>query len=618
MQTAIIKSLTLLLLTFFTGNCLLSQETKYKITVSYGSNIMPVGDKYVLELNDSERKIIDTGHRMITFSKLFNAGEPYVVRLISSPREANFLTYTGNDSVARGTVSNDDISIYLNAITPLTILKLNIFGIEEGETFYFADEYGRSLQTSFNFERGIGGFPKGDYYIFKQTGGPRACKLTNGQGIVPDSSITIQCDCSKPFTPPPPPANTYDLISRSSDNKILSTYYESWSPVISGKNENEGRFVAFVMYGKGIDGSSGNYRHVFWRDRKEGITKLVSKNAAGEEGNGNSFSPSISADGRSIVFETYATNLSGGDNNGVRDVYHWNQTNGQLTLISKSTGGQTANGESYEPVISGDGNTVAYTSGASNIVTLEPVFNTPNVYVYDVRSGSSSFITKDYETGKAAGGYAPAISDDGGKIAFCAFTNRLVKGDNNNLWDIFLWQKGTPGLKRISVPGAGAERDQGDESSSRVVWPSISGDGNSIVFATTSTTLAGDDRNGLQDIFLYNTGTNGIKRVSTLNNITEGDGNSPISQGERIGISYDGKWITYNTNATNFGVPKGNIVVQNTTTGKIIPATDITIGSTGRPMLSRHGYFVAAGCSEPYDKRFASSGLFTFYINLNQ
>ncbi|HNR17740.1 MAG TPA: hypothetical protein PKG90_13820 [Chitinophagaceae bacterium] len=604
--------------TVVTASCGLSSAT-YKVSVRYSSSLMPVNDRYELELATGERIVIDTGHRVVSFPRNFNTGESYRVRQVSVPRDCNLTTFSAPDSIAQGIIGTEDVSILLYCIPPpMSILKMRVTGIETGESFSFSDNYGRSPTFTFPATISLGGFPVGDPLIIKQTRGPRPCVITPASGVVPSDPITIQCDCSKPFTPPPPPANTYDLISRSSDDKILSSYYESWAPVIAGKNEDEGRFVAFTMYGKGIDGSSGNYRQVFWRDRKGGITKLVSKNAAGEEGDGNCFSPSISADGRSVVFESYAKNLASTDGNSVRDVYLWNEATGAITHISKSSMGETGNGESYEPVISGDGNTVAYTSNASNIVKLEPVFSTPNVYVHDVRSGITSFITKDYETGKAAGGYAPSISDDGTKIAFCAFTNRLVRNDNNNLWDIFLWEKGSGNLKRISVPGVGTERDQGNESSSRVVWASISGDGSSIVFATTSTTLTGADRNGMQDIFLYNTGTNSIKRVSTLNNTTEGDGDSPISQGERVGISYDGNWITYNTNATNFGVPKGNIVLQNTATGKIIPVTSITSGSTARPMLSRHGYYVVAGCSESYDKRFSSSGLFAFYCDINK
>ena len=97
------------------------------------------------------------------------------------------------------------------------------------------------------------------------------------------------------------------------------------------------------------------------------------------------------------------------------------------------------------------------------------------------------------------------------------------------------------------------------------------------------------------------------------NGITEGDGDSPVGQGERIGISYDGTWISYNTNAANMGVPKGNIVKQNTLTGEIIPVTSLTIGSTARPMISTEGRYVIAGCSEAYDKRFGTSGIFVFF-----
>jgi hypothetical protein len=614
MKPTLAKLLLHVLLIFFTGNPIFSQQAKFKVSVSYSNALMSKNDTFKFTLDNGEKITIDFTNRTRAFARQFLPRETYKVTQLSGTRTCNLWSQN-----SEGVIANEDVTVGINCGYPPRINAiLDVSGVEPGETFVFANEYGNSYYVTLNRKYPIHNFPIGDYYIFKQNSGPRQCKLINGTGITPDSSFTIYCDCSNPFTPPPPPASAYDLISRSSDNKILNTYYESGAPVIAGKNEDEGRYVAFTMYGKGIDGSSGNYRQVYWRDRKENITKLISKNTTGAEGDGNSFAPSISADGRSVVFETHAKNLAVSDGNSVRDVYHWSQTTGTLTHISKSQAGEPGNSESYEPVISGDGNSVAYTSGASNIVTLEPVFNTPNVYVYDIRSGSTSFITKDYDNGKAAGGYAPAISDDGSKIAFCAFTSRLVQDDKNNLWDIFLWEKGKPGLKRISVPSIGAERDQGTESSSRVVWPSISGDGSSIVFATTSTTLAGDDRNGTQDIFLYSTITNSIKRVSTLNNTTEGNGDSPISQGERIGISYDGKWITYNTNATNFGVPKGNIVVQNTISGKIIPVTSITTGSTGTPMLSRHGYYVVAGCSESFDKRYPSSGLFTFYVNLNQ
>ncbi len=588
-----------------------TQSAQYKVGVSYASSLFSNKEKFEFRLNGGEKIEINSTNPVVYFPQRLSTGQTYTITQVSGPRNCEM----SGTNVGVGTIANNDVIVSANCGTPpLSIFKLNITGVGAGESFSFADNYQRTHRYPFSTLANLGGFPRGDYYLIQQTGGPRPCKLTSNEGTVPETNITIQADCRKPATPIVPPKNKYDLVTRSSDDKILNTYYESWAPVIGGRDEDEGRYVAFGMYGKGIDGSTGNNRQIFWRDRKTGITKLVSKTSTGEEGNGGSAAPAISDDGRYVVFETNATNLAPGDKNGYyRDVFLWDQQTGQLTLVSKSAAGQTANGESYEPVISGDGNTIVFTSHASDIVTLGPVFSTPSIYVYDVSSGQSEFITKDYETGKAGSGYAPTISEDGSKIAFCAYTNKLVKNDINNLWDIFLWQRGMPQLKRISMTASGAERNQGEESSSRVVWPSISGDGNNIVFATTSSNIVSGDNNKLQDIFLYNIPAGNMKRVSTANGVTEGDGDSPAGQGERIGISYDGTWITYNTNASNLGVPKGNIVKQNTETGEIIPVTKITNGSTARPMISREGNFVIAGCSEKYDSRFSSSGIFVIY-----
>jgi Tol biopolymer transport system component len=603
-------------ITLFTGFFILtsckifSQDTtQYKVGIAYASSLYSNKEKFEFALNGGEKLELNSANPVVYFSQRLSAGQTYSITQLSGPKACNMW------GANTGTITNSDVLVNADCgYPPLSIFKLNIIGVGQGETFNFADNYRRTLQIPFSTLANLGGYPRGDYYLIEQTAGPRQCKLTSNEGTVPETNITIQADCRKPAAPLVPPKNKYDLVTRSSDDKILNTYYESWAPVIGGQNEDEGRYVAFGMYGKGIVGSSGNYRQIYWRDRKTGITKLVSKTAAGEEGNGNSAAPAISADGRYVVFESAATNLATNDKNTyLRDVFLWDQQSGQLKLISKAADGSTGNGESYEPVISGDGGTIAYTSNASDIVTLEPVFNAPNIYVCDVGSGRTEFITKDYETGKAGSGYAPSISDDGSRIAFCSYSYRLIKNDNNNLWDIFLWQRGMPGLKRISMTSTGGERNLGDESSSRVVWPSISGDGNNIVFATTSSNINSNDNNGVQDIFLYNIPAGSIKRVSTANGATEGDGDSPIGQGERIGISYDGTWITYNTNATNLGVPKGNIVKQHTQTGEIIPVTSLTIGSTARPMISREGNYVVAGCSESYDKKFSSSGIFVIY-----
>lgn len=603
------------------GQPLVAGTPGYKIGISYASSMMSVYDKFEFQLLEGERMIIDTAHKSAFFSQRFQPGQVYRIRQVSGTRACSFSASGGNDSIATGTIGNEDVMLIANCSFPqLTILKMKITGIESGETFTFSDNYGRTHSIPFSATVSLGGFPSGDPLSVKQTAGPRPCTITPNSGIVPGNTsgpFIIQCDCSKQTPPSPPPVINYDLVSRSSDNKVFATYYETATPVIGGAGEtsggNEGRYVAYVSYAKGIDGSSGKYRQIFWRDRSTGETRLISRSITGEESNGNCLAPAISADGLSVAFESYATNLSAYDNNGARDIYAWNKRTGKVQLISRSPSGESGNSESMEPSVSGDGSVIAFSSNASNIVAASN--GGVNVFVHDVLSGNTQLISKDYETGKGAGGSVPSISEDGNRIAFCSFSYKLTKNDNNNLWDIFLWQSGVPDLKRISITSAGGERDQGTESSSRIVSPAISGNGKMIAYATTATNVVPGDNNGVQDIFVYNIETGEIKRVSTDKTGLEGNNDSPIGQGERVGISYDGSWISFNTNADNLGVAKGNILLKNTVTNSIVPVTNIATGSTGRPLLSRFGSYVIAGTSEKYDKRYSSSGIITFYIN---
>ncbi len=607
-------SLYFFILSFTTiGKLALSQNAgQYSISIAYGSSLQSKTERFEFELNGNQRVVIDSANPIARFPQKLNAGQTYTVTQISGPRVCNML------GAHTGTITDHDISITAGCGTPpLTILKLNIIGVNQGETFSFKDDYGRTLSVPFSTTANLGGFPIGDRYSIVQTAGPRQCIITRGTGIVTDAPFTIQADCRKIAPANPPPTIKYDLVSRSTDNKITATYYETATPVIGGFSNaaggNEGRYIAFVSYVKGIDGSLGKYRQIFWRDRSTGVTKLISRSANGEEANGDCHAPAISADGSSVAFESYAGNLSAADNNGARDVFVWNESTGKIQLISKTATGESANSESKEPAISGDGTIIAFTSNASNI---DPKSNGGlNVFVHSISTGTTTLISKDYETGKAAGGSVPSISEDGTRIAFCSFSGRLVKNDNNNLWDIFLWQNNVPDLKRISLTSTGGERNQGTESASRVVAPAISGDGNMIAYSTTATNVVPDDKNGMQDVFLYNIQTATVKRISTDKNGVEGNGDSPIDQGARIGISYDGSWISFNTNATNLDVPKGNILIKHSTANSIIPVTTVATASTARPMLSRFGNFVIAGTSEKYDKRYPSSGIFTFYTN---
>ncbi|OYU78069.1 MAG: hypothetical protein CFE45_29985, partial [Burkholderiales bacterium PBB5] len=303
----------------------------------------------------------------------------------------------------------------------------------------------------------------------KPTPAGQTCSVYKGAtGTMPVTANSVRVGCE----------HTFDLVSRSTDNAVKGSYFESSAPVLGGaagpggtttQGYGEGRFVAFVANAAGLAGSTGARRQVFWRDNLTGETKLISASAAGVQGDGDSFAPAISADGLSVAFESYASNLVANDTNGVRDVFVWSalsQGSPQvITRVSVATSG-------------------ADSSGASNLSTGVSGINTINVYRRDLVSGATTLVTRGLG-GSGVGGGRPMLSEDGVRLAFYSFAADLVVGDGNGLWDIFVLDATTGGLQRVSLTTGGGERNQGTESASRVVAPAISGNGQWVAFAPT-------------------------------------------------------------------------------------------------------------------------------------
>jgi hypothetical protein len=409
---------------------------------------------------------------------------------------------------------------------------------------------------------------------------------------------------------------TYDLVSRNSNDNAFSTFYETSDAVVGGNAGEEGRYIAFISSSAGFSGATGKHRQVFLRDRNTGITKLISVDENGQEGNADSYNPAISGDGKLVAFESYSSNLVSNDKNGVRDVFVWHSTTNKIERVSVGQDGKEANAESYEPSLSGDGNLIAFTSAASNISQTEKGVSNNNVFIRDITSGSTIMISIDPGAKKGGGGSKPSISYDGTRIAFYSNTDALVADDKNGLWDIFLWDKNNPKLKRISLTADGKERNQGNESANRIVSPAISGNGRYIAFTTTATNMSPGDVNAFQDVFIYDSNTGATIIASNSSDGKPGNGDSPIQQGEKIAVSFDGKWIAFSTNASNLGVPAANIVMHNMSTGENRAVSAVTGSSVGRPTISQTAGYVVFGIGGKLDNRFPASGIFANYTGV--
>jgi hypothetical protein len=447
-----------------------------------------------------------------------------------------------------------------------------------------------------------------------------ACSVYHGgTGTMPVAASALRVGCEYLF----------DHVNRSTDDSVVGTYYDTYHYSVGGSDEpigtttqgyGEGRFVAFTS-SAAAPGASNGYRQVYWRDRYDGTTYLVS--AVGDvPGNDNSYAPAISADGMTVVFESSANNLVANDTNAVSDIFVWSRLDpGTLTRVSVGAGGVQANGTSNEPTVSGDGKVVAFSSGASNLTGGVSGNSTINVIRRDLASGTNTLVTSDYSNGSGVGGARPHLSEDGTRLAFYSYSSKIVPGDVNALWDVFVYDSGTGAKSRVSLASTGGERNQGNESTSRIVAPVISGDGRYVAYATTSTNVVPNDNNDKQDVFVVDTQTGSVVRASVGNGGTQGNADSPIGQGERLSISYDGAWVAFSTSANNIGAGAGgsgvgNVVMRNWVTGETKAVTDKTTGSVSTTSMSRKAGYVLFSSSNALDARFTASGLFAAFTGL--
>ncbi|MGH8984559.1 MAG: TolB family protein [Acidimicrobiia bacterium] len=140
----------------------------------------------------------------------------------------------------------------------------------------------------------------------------------------------------------------------------------SFGPSISA----DGRYVAFRSDASDLVVGDGNgFPDMFVRDLQSGVTTRVSVDTAGGDPNGQSFfDVSMSGDGRYVAFTSEASDLVPGDGNGARDVFVRDLLLSRTIRLSQRMFHGEADGPSVLPSISQDGRYVAFDSEATNLV----------------------------------------------------------------------------------------------------------------------------------------------------------------------------------------------------------------------------------------------------------
>jgi Tol biopolymer transport system component len=156
---------------------------------------------------------------------------------------------------------------------------------------------------------------------------------------------------------------TTKRISVASDG-TQGNNYDSYNASISA----DGRYVTFYSDATNlVSGDTNDAGDIFVKDLQTGTTNRISVASDGTQGNGNSNIPSISANGRYVAFESGASTLVSGDTNGSSDIFVKDLQTGTTKRISIASDGTQGNGNSYSPSISADGRYVAFVSDSSNL-----------------------------------------------------------------------------------------------------------------------------------------------------------------------------------------------------------------------------------------------------------
>lgn len=363
-----------------------------------------------------------------------------------------------------------------------------------------------------------------------------------------------------------------------------------WDSSISA----DGRYVAFESEATNlVEGDNNGFKDIFVHDLQTNTTTCVSNGYAGVQSNRQSSGPSISNDGRYVAFQSYANNLVAKDTNNREDVFVHDRWLGTTKIVSIGSGGVQANGSPFEVVLSGNGRFVFFVSEADNLVINDTNGHKWDVFMHDLQTHTTSVVSLANDGTQANEKCeSPSVSDDGRYVAFSSEADNLVESDVNNKWDVFVRDRETGTTTLVSISSSG---EQGDVDS---YDPNISADGRYVSFWSYARNFVTGDDDGIEsDIFLHDRLTGETILVS------EGSSGASFYPD----ISSDGRYVVFNTSGVFWD---GTWIVSH-----VVFMRDLLKGHTTLISVTSDGNAPGSACSFPKisaDGRYVS---FTSYAS---
>jgi len=309
------------------------------------------------------------------------------------------------------------------------------------------------------------------------------------------------------------------LVSLASDG-MSAANGDSFQPSVSP----DGRYVAFASVAANlVTGISG--QQIYLRDTCSGVasgctamTFLVSTPGGTTAANGVSSQPVAANNGLFVAFSSTATNLVGGVNSGVQQIYLRGTcvnvasgctTSTQLVSAADARGTMPATTTAQQPSMSMDGRFVAFVTTAGNLGFTTGGFQ--QIFLRDMCTGVPSGCTPstqlvsspDGTTAGNADSSSSQANSNGQFVAFASNASNLVASDTNALQDVFVRNTCagvTSGCTAKTV--LASVNSSGQQGNGASLSPAISGDGHFVTFISFANNLVPLDVNGFEDIFL--------------------------------------------------------------------------------------------------------------------
>lgn len=277
----------------------------------------------------------------------------------------------------------------------------------------------------------------------------------------------------------------------------MNLYYGSQTPADAQAPlavSRDGKYLAFASADTNLSADHNGYTDILVYPHGGNAFMLTPGS------NGNSMQPSISDDGRILAFASDATNLGVGGN-AVRNVFARNLREvylpDRLQLVSTDAGGVAGNGNSEQPAVSADGRYVAFVSWATNLVPGDDN-GAADIFVKDLQTGAVERVNTSAPGAQGTGGdcASPSFSSGARFVGFvCAQGNLVADGDGTP--HFYVKDRATGAIRRLSQTAAGVAANAASSA-----WPHALGDNGLGAFASRANNLTTPDGTSVSNVFL--------------------------------------------------------------------------------------------------------------------